>query len=104
MQEKKKKPRRFKLLKPRLAIKKHRLTLERVFNSFAGQILRMFRSKTGLMGCAYLTFGFAGYSYVVGPYHHDSYHRFALAGTAATVAVEFLTHGIDTINMRSKAV
>ena len=30
--------------------------------------------------------------------------RFALAGTGATVAVEFATHGIDTINMRSKAV
>ena len=30
--------------------------------------------------------------------------RFALAGTAATVAVEFATHGIDTVNMRSKAV
>lgn len=27
-----------------------------------------------------------------------------MAGTAATVAVEFATHGIDTVNMRSKAV
>ena len=27
-----------------------------------------------------------------------------MAGTAATVAVEFATHGIDTLNMRSKAV
>lgn len=30
--------------------------------------------------------------------------RFALCGTVATVAVEFATHGIDTVNMRSKAV
>jgi len=30
--------------------------------------------------------------------------RYALAGTAATVAVEFATHSIDTLNMRSKAV
>ena len=29
--------------------------------------------------------------------------RYALAGTAATVAVEAMTHGYDTINMRSKA-
>lgn len=39
-----------------------------------------------------------------GPYLDDSYLRFALAGTTATVAVEFATHGIDTLNMRSKAV
>ena len=30
--------------------------------------------------------------------------RYALAGTVATVAVEFGIHGIDTLNMRSKAV
>jgi hypothetical protein len=29
--------------------------------------------------------------------------RYALAGTAALVSVEFLTHAIDTLNMRSKA-
>ena len=41
---------------------------------------------------------------VQGPILNDNYVRFALAGTAATVAVEFATHGIDTLNMRSKAV
>lgn len=39
-----------------------------------------------------------------GPFLTDNYMRFAFAGTAATVAVEFATHGIDTLNMRSKAV
>ena len=44
------------------------------------------------------------YTVLQGPLIDDSYVRYALAGTAATVAVEFATHGIDTINMRSKAV
>mmetsp|Transcript_32679 Transcript_32679/g.38396 ORF Transcript_32679/g.38396 Transcript_32679/m.38396 type:complete len:123 (-) Transcript_32679:940-1308(-) len=44
------------------------------------------------------------YTLVQGPWVPDSYFRFALAGTSATVAVEFATHAIDTLNMRSKAV
>ena len=40
----------------------------------------------------------------MGPFFSDAYFRYALAGTAATLAVELLTHGIDTINMRSKVI
>ena len=64
----------------------------------------MFRVKTGLMGCSFFSIAFASYTIVNGPYLENNYLRYALAGTAATVAVEFATHGIDTLNMRSKAV
>ena len=60
--------------------------------------------KTGLVGCTTFSSALASYTVFMGPYIDDNYMRFALAGTGATVAVEFATHGIDTINMRSKAV
>lgn len=64
----------------------------------------MFRVKTGLIGCTCFSLAWGSYTVLQGPLIDDSYVRYALAGTAATVAVEFATHGIDTINMRSKAV
>ncbi len=64
----------------------------------------MFRVKTGLIGCSIFSIAFASYTVVNGPLVESNYMRYALAGTAATVAVEFATHGIDTLNMRSKAV
>jgi len=48
---------------------------------------------------ALFTFGFASTFVSVGPHIEDEYVRYALAGTAATVGVEVLTHGFDTINM-----
>ena len=47
---------------------------------------------------------FAGYTGYYGPYLENHYFRYALAGTTATVAVELSIHGLDTLNMRSKAV
>ena len=39
-----------------------------------------------------------------GPKAEDPYFRFALAGTAATVIVEAMTHAVDTMNMRAKVI
>ena len=64
----------------------------------------MFRVKTGIMGCTCFSVAWASYTVFQGPYIENAYIRYALAGTAATVAVEFATHSIDTLNMRSKAV
>ena len=75
-----------------------------VAGTLGSQVFRMFRVKTGLMGCTCFSLALASYTVFRGPYLQDSYLRFALAGTAATVAVEFATHSIDTLNMRSKAV
>ena len=60
--------------------------------------------KSGIMGCSIFSFSLASYIALKGPFIEDHYMRFALAGTAATVVVEFGTHGLDTLNMRSKAV
>lgn len=94
--------------KPRLIIKKRkpkfRLTLSRVASTLGTQVFRMFRIKTGLMGCSAFGIALATYTATKGPYLQDNYMRYALAGTMATVAVEFGIHGIDTLNMRSKAV
>ena len=68
------------------------------------QFFRSYRIRTGLLGCTCFSVGMIGYTVFQGPRLQDSYLRFALAGTTATVAVEFATHAIDTINMRSKAV
>ena len=64
----------------------------------------MLRVKSGILGCSIFSISLASYIAIKGPYIEDQYMRFALAGTAATVAVEFGTHGLDTLNMRSKAV
>ena len=64
----------------------------------------MFRIKTGIIGCSIFSVSLASYIMIKGPTIEDQYMRFALAGTAALVSVEFGTHGIDTLNMRSKAV
>ena len=56
------------------------------------------------MGCTCFSMAWVGVTVFKGPYIENEYLRYALAGTVATVAVEFGTHGFDTINMRSKAV
>jgi len=45
-----------------------------------------------------------GYTVNRGPLVEDKYMRFAIAGTAATVIVELVTHAVDTVNMRSKVI
>jgi hypothetical protein len=37
-----------------------------------------------------------------GPQIENKYIRYALCGTVATVAVELITHVIDTLNMQAK--
>ena len=64
----------------------------------------MLRIKTGLMGCSLFSIALGGYTFIRGPYLENEYLRYALAGTIATVGVEFATHGFDTLNMRSKAL
>ena len=44
------------------------------------------------------------YVFYEGPKIESSLVRYALAGTAATVSVEVLTHALDTVNMRAKVI
>ena len=45
-----------------------------------------------------------GYVFYQGPKIENPVIRYALAGTAATVSVEVLTHALDTVNMRAKVI
>jgi hypothetical protein len=45
-----------------------------------------------------------GYTFYLAPKIENPILRYCCAGTAATLIVEVLTHGIDTINMRSKLI
>ena len=56
------------------------------------------------MGSGFICVAGAVYTGIWGPYLENQYVRFALAGTTATVIVDFGLHGLDTLNMRSKAV
>ena len=83
---------------------KLRFTFNRVAGTLAYNVFRSLRIRSGLMGSGFLCMAFAGYTGYYGPYLENHYFRYALAGTTATVAVELSIHGLDTLNMRSKAV
>ena len=91
-------------LKDRKRPKMLPLTFQRVTNSFAAQVFRMYSIKSGLMGSGFICVAGAAYMFMWGPYLENQYVRFALAGTMATVIVDFGLHGLDTLNMRSKAL
>lgn len=64
----------------------------------------MLRRRSGFLSFTVTSLFFGAVVVIDGPKIQDENIRFALAGTAATVIVELLTHGIDTINMRSKVI
>lgn len=45
-----------------------------------------------------------GYIFYCGPEIESKVVRYALAGTAATIFVELMTHAVDTVNMNAKVV
>lgn len=79
------------------------LTSTRIFNTFAAQVFRMYTVKSGLMGSSFIVAVGAYYTGYMGPTLENKNVRFALAGTAATMVVDFVLHGLDTFNMRAKA-
>ena len=79
-------------------------TFKEVVRSLSYNAFRSLRIRSGVMGSGFLCLAFAGYTGVYGPDLENPYHRYALAGTTATVVVEFAIHGLDTLNMRSKAL
>lgn len=76
----------------------------KTLNSLRNQSLRMVRIKSGFTAFSVFGFSMLGYTAYIAPYVEDEYVRYAVAGTSATVAVELLTHAIDTVNMRSKVI
>jgi len=64
----------------------------------------MMRIRSGFISSSLAIGGLAAFTFIDGPVISSPYIRFALAGTCSTVAVEILTHAIDTINMRSKVI
>lgn len=64
----------------------------------------MMRVRSGFISSTLAMGGLAAFTLIDGPLIESPYLRFALAGTCSTVAVEILTHAIDTINMRSKVI
>ena len=70
-EDRKKRLAKLKVKPPRLVIKKAkpklRLTIARISNTMASQFFRMFRVKTGLMGCSIFSIAFASYAVVNGP-------------------------------------
>jgi hypothetical protein len=67
-------------------------------------IVHAHRYKSGLQTGIVFSLVATTTFYSWGPHIQDSYIRYALAGTCATVLVEVLTHGFDTINMQSKVL
>lgn len=76
----------------------------KTLNSVRKQSLRMVRIKSGFTSFTVCSFSMLGYTFYIGPAVEDEYVRYAIAGTSATVAVELMTHAIDTVNMRSKVI
>ena len=62
------------------------------------------RSRPGYIFSLTCTTTCIGYTLYQAPKFQDNIVRYAWAGTAATIICEFLTHGIDTVNMRAKVI
>ena len=60
--------------------------------------------KPGILSSSVFLGTFGAIVLYDGPLFKDEYLRYALAGSSATLIVEILTHGIDTINIRSKVL
>jgi hypothetical protein len=67
-------------------------------------IVHAHRYKSGLQSGTVFSLAVTATFWTWGPHIQDIYIRYALAGTGATVLVEVLTHGFDTINMQSKVL
>jgi len=62
------------------------------------------RTRPGYF-CAFSVFsGTMYYTFHEGPRLENKCFKYALAGTVATVFVEFMTHALDTINMKTKII
>ena len=64
----------------------------------------MMRVRSGFISSSLAIGGLTAFTLIDGPLIESPYIRFALAGTCSTVAVELMTHAIDTVNMRSKVI
>lgn len=62
----------------------------------------MLRHKTGMTAFGFSSLALGGFTIYQAPKVESEFLRFAIAGTVSTVFVELLSHGIDTLNMRSK--
>jgi hypothetical protein len=62
------------------------------------------RMRNGIFTAGIFTSVFFFLAVNDGPNLESPYMRYAVAGTMSTLAVELLTHGIDTVNMRSKII
>ncbi len=67
-------------------------------------MFKTIRRKPGVTTVALFTLSGLGYTIMNGPDVESKYLRYAIAGTVSTVAVEFITHPIDSINMTSKVI
>jgi hypothetical protein len=67
-------------------------------------MFKFMRRSPGFSSAMYFSLFLGVGTYIIGPEIESKYVRYALAGTIGTVAVEFITHPIDSINMRSKVI
>jgi hypothetical protein len=75
-----------------------------VLGKISSQSIRMMRIRSGFISSSLCLISLGTYTLIEGPQLQSEYLRYALAGTCSTVAVELITHAIDTINMRSKVI
>lgn len=76
----------------------------RILGKLTSQSIRMMRVRSGFISSSLAIGSLAAFTLIDGPQIESVYLRFALAGTCSTVAVELMTHAIDTVNMRSKVI
>ena len=62
------------------------------------------RSKSGFLSSAGFLGAMSYYFLIEGPNIESDYVRYALCGTVSTVAVELMTHIVDTKNQQSKVI
>lgn len=62
------------------------------------------RNRSGYLLSLGLLGATIAFTYKCAPKLEKDSHKYVWAGTTATVVVEALTHGIDTLNMRSKII
>ena len=69
-----------------------------------GSLVNYLRQKPGYVSSFAVFTSAMVFTFYKAPKIDDKVIRYAYAGTAATLFVEFITHAIDTVNMRSKVI